>query len=171
MPDTAFGCSQVLRVYRDKRSSDKCPVMSGWCALQGSMGSVAGAAVELTRQMQSVQAAQELCDSLLSIPSPGGSFFQAAIGMELAVMPDSPHGITRCQRLFEVRSCWHSIHDLVFCVSMSVSVIVVSRCFRRKSTTHCDLALSAVSLSTADCTVWFQSARVQNFAPLSHYLA
>lgn len=70
--------------------------------LQGGLGSVAGAAVELTRQMQSLQAARQLCDSLLAIPSPGGSFFQAAIGLELAAMADTKDAAGRAQRLFEV---------------------------------------------------------------------
>lgn len=67
------------------------------------MGSVAGAAVDMTRQLQSLPAARKLCDSLLTIPSPGGSFFQAAISMELAVM--APDTIPRIQRLFEVGTC------------------------------------------------------------------
>lgn len=66
------------------------------------MGLVAGAALHLTRQMQSLEAAQRLCDSMLVIPSPGGSFFQAAISMELAVIPFIPTSIPRVQRLFEV---------------------------------------------------------------------
>ena len=67
------------------------------------MGSVAGAAVDMTRRLQSLPAARKLCDSLLTIPSPGGSFFQAAISMELAVM--EPDTIPRIQRLFEVGTC------------------------------------------------------------------
>ena len=71
------------------------------------MGSVAGAAVELTHRMQSLAAARHLCDSLLSVPSPGGAFFQAALRMELAAVPDSPEAVKRAQRLFEVRRCGH----------------------------------------------------------------
>jgi len=67
------------------------------------MGCVAGAAVDMTRQLQSLPAAREICDSLLTIPSPGGSFFQVAISMELAVM--APDTIPRIQRLFEVGTC------------------------------------------------------------------
>ena len=68
------------------------------------MGLVAGAALQVTMQMQSFEAAQRLCDSMLVIPSPGGSFFQAAISMELAAMPPMPNSVSRIQRLFEV-SC------------------------------------------------------------------
>lgn len=71
--------------------------------MQGGMGLVAGAALHLTRQMQSLEAAQRLCDSMLVIPSPGGSFFQAAISMELAVIPTLPNSVPRVQHLFEVR--------------------------------------------------------------------
>lgn len=67
--------------------------------MQGGMGAVAGAALQVTQQMQSLEAAQRLCDQMLAIPSPGGSFFQAAISMELAATPQS---ISRVQRLFEV---------------------------------------------------------------------
>lgn len=70
--------------------------------MQGGLGLVAGAAVHLTRQMQSLEAAQRLCDSMLVIPSPGGSFFQAAISMELAAIPTMPSSVPRVQRLFEV---------------------------------------------------------------------
>ena len=66
------------------------------------MGLVAAAALQTTRQMQSLEAAQRLCDSMLVIPSPGGSFFQAAISMELAGMPSMPNSVPRIQRLFEV---------------------------------------------------------------------
>lgn len=52
--------------------------------------------------MQSLQAARQLCDSLLAIPSPGGSFFQAAIGLDLAAMADTKDAASRAQRLFEV---------------------------------------------------------------------
>ena len=64
------------------------------------MGAVAGTAVTLTWQLVSLEAARKLCDDLLKIPSPGGSFFQAAINMELAVV--SPDSISRVQRLFQV---------------------------------------------------------------------
>ena len=73
--------------------------------LQGGMGSVAGAALEVTRQMQSLEAARCLCDSMLAIPSPGGSFFQTAIAMELAFLSPAPKSVSRVQRLFEV-SLW-----------------------------------------------------------------
>lgn len=66
------------------------------------MGLVAGLALQLTRQMRSLEAAQRLCDQMLAIPSPGGSFFQAAISMELAAMPSTPQSISRVRRLFEV---------------------------------------------------------------------
>lgn len=66
------------------------------------MGAVAAAALEVARQMQSLEAARKLCDGLLSIPSPGGSFFEAAISMELTVMQDLPDSVNRVQRLFEV---------------------------------------------------------------------
>lgn len=66
------------------------------------MGLVAGAALQVTRQMQSLEAAQRLCDSMLVTPSPGGSFFQAAISMELAGMWSMPNYVPRMQRLFEV---------------------------------------------------------------------
>ena len=73
-------------------------------AVQGGMGLVAGAAVEVTRQMVSLEAAQRLCGSMLAIPSPGGSFFQAAIQMELAALPSVQQSMARVQRLFEVSS-------------------------------------------------------------------
>lgn len=66
------------------------------------MGLVAGTALQVTRQMQSLEAAQRLSDSMLVVPSPGGSFFQAAISMELAGMPSMPNSAPRIQRLFEV---------------------------------------------------------------------
>ena len=68
------------------------------------MGVVAGAALQVTRQMQSLEAARRLCNSMLVIPSPGGSFFQAAISMELAVVLSVPSSVPRVQRLFEVSS-------------------------------------------------------------------
>ncbi|DBA99850.1 hypothetical protein WJX77_002505 [Trebouxia sp. C0004] len=77
--------------------------------LRGGMGCVAGAAVDMTRQLQSLPAARKLCDSLLTIPSPGGSFFQAAISMELAVM--TPETIPRIQRLFEAGVGSHGTED------------------------------------------------------------
>ncbi|KAL0051659.1 hypothetical protein WJX82_011535 [Trebouxia sp. C0006] len=77
--------------------------------LRGGMGSVAGAAVDMTRRLQSLPAARKLCDSLLIIPSPGGSFFQAAISMELAVM--EPDTIPRIQRLFEAGVGSHGTED------------------------------------------------------------
>ena len=70
--------------------------------MQGGMGLVAGTALQVTRVMQSLEAAQRLCNQMLAIPSPGGSFFQAAINMELAAMPSTPQSISRVQRLFEV---------------------------------------------------------------------
>ena len=70
--------------------------------MQGGMGLVAGAALQMTMQLQSLEAAQRLCDSMLAIPSPGGSFFQAAISIELAGMPFVTHSVPRIQRLFEV---------------------------------------------------------------------
>ncbi|KAL0037943.1 hypothetical protein WJX79_006505 [Trebouxia sp. C0005] len=77
--------------------------------LRGGMGCVAGAAVDMTRQLQSLPAARKLCDSLLTIPSPGGSFFQAAIGMELAVV--QPDTIPRIHRLFEAGVGSHGTED------------------------------------------------------------
>ena len=68
------------------------------------MGVVAGAAVEVTHQLQSLQAARQLCDSLLKIPSPGGSFFQAAVRMELSALPSPSGSLTRLQQIFEAGS-------------------------------------------------------------------
>ncbi|KAL3138255.1 hypothetical protein ABBQ32_006073 [Trebouxia sp. C0010 RCD-2024] len=78
---------------------------------RGGMGLVAGAALQVTRQMQSLEAAQRLCDQMLAIPSPGGSFFQAAISMELAAMPSTPQSISRVQRLFEAGVAAHGCVD------------------------------------------------------------
>ena len=67
------------------------------------MGSVAGAAVEVAWRLQSLTAARQLCDDLLRIPSPGGSFFQDIIALEQAVTtPASSEGVNRIRRLYEV---------------------------------------------------------------------
>ena len=87
------------------------------------MGSVAGAAVDMTRRLQSLLAARKLCDSLLIIPSPGGSFFQAAISMELAVM--EPDTIPRIQRLFEVGTCF-AYMDHAECARYGTHVTLLS---------------------------------------------
>lgn len=87
------------------------------------MGCVAGAAVDMTRQLQSLPAARKLCDSLLTIPSPGGSFFQAAIGMELAVV--QPDTIPRIHRLFEVGTCL-AYMDHAECARYGTHVTLVS---------------------------------------------
>lgn len=78
---------------------------------RGGMGSVAGAALEVTRQMQSLEAARCLCDSMLAIPSPGGSFFQTAIAMELAFLSPAPKSVSRVQRLFEAGVTAHGSVD------------------------------------------------------------
>ena len=87
----------------------RCPSQDLKCdALQGGMGSVAGAAVELAWRRQSLAASRQLCDSLLHIPSPGGSFFQDVISLEQATTAElsSAHA-KRIRHLYEVRSLLH----------------------------------------------------------------
>ena len=93
------------------------------------MGLVAGAALQVTRQMQFLEAARRLCNSMLAIPSPGGSFFQAAISMELAVIPLRPNSVPRVQRLFEVSPPFLLKKPVMPCNSKAlVSALLLSIC-------------------------------------------
>ena len=91
-----FDCQCGTVIY----IGSKADLAVAW--LQGGMGAVAGTVVEVTHQLQSLQAARQLCDSLLKVPSPGGSFFQAAVALELAVLPSPSGSLTRLHQLFEV---------------------------------------------------------------------
>lgn len=88
--------------------------------LQGGMGVVAAAALEAVHVTEGIDAARKLVARLSRVPSPGGSFWLAAVGLESAEVdaamggpggraPEA--GIKRATRLYEVAVDAHGADD------------------------------------------------------------